>query len=78
MCRRASAARRTSSPNPAPYAHEHLPEGPGRLEFRQVTMLGTDGHLLRDLGLAAPGGALVAVVGRSGAGSPALWTDGSW
>ncbi|MFJ8535362.1 ABC transporter ATP-binding protein [Streptomyces sp. NPDC093591] len=57
---------------PVAYGHERLPEGPGRLEFRRVTVQGTDGPVLRDLSLVVPGGALVAVVGRSGAGKSLL------
>jgi ATP-binding cassette subfamily B protein len=50
-----------------------LPSGPGTLEFRGVTAVGEDGTALLDgVDLALPGGATVAVVGRSGAGKSVL------
>ncbi len=57
---------------PVVYGDERLPEGSGRLEFRGVTVRGAGGAVLRDLDLVVPGGALVAVVGRSGAGKSVL------
>ncbi|NUT31114.1 MAG: ABC transporter ATP-binding protein [Streptomyces sp.] len=75
------------------YGDARLPEGSGRLEFRQVTMRGaggaggasgtggasgasgtggTGGAVLSGLDLVVPGGALVAVVGRSGSGKSLL------
>ncbi|MET9514806.1 ABC transporter ATP-binding protein [Streptomyces sp. NPDC002994] len=58
---------------PVVYGHERLPEGgSGRLEFRRVTVQGAGGPVLKDLDLALPGGALVAVVGNSGAGKSLL------
>jgi ATP-binding cassette, subfamily B, bacterial len=50
------------------YGHRALPPGPGRLEFRGVVV--TD--RLERLDLVVPGGACVAVVGRSGAGKSLL------
>ncbi|MBT2400101.1 ABC transporter ATP-binding protein [Streptomyces sp. ISL-100] len=57
---------------PVAYGHEQLPEGSGRLEFRRVTVQGASGPVLKDLDLIVPGGALVAVVGNSGAGKSLL------
>ncbi|MGH4005134.1 MAG: ABC transporter ATP-binding protein, partial [Pseudonocardiaceae bacterium] len=56
----------------AEYGPEHLPEGPGRVEFRAVTVRNRGLPVLRDLDLVVPGGALVAVVGRSGSGKSLL------
>jgi ATP-binding cassette subfamily B protein len=49
-----------------------LPDGPGRLEFRDVTVRSGDDVLLEDVDLTLPGGATVAVIGRSGAGKSVL------
>ncbi|MGP3983228.1 ABC transporter ATP-binding protein [Streptomyces sp. KR80] len=57
---------------PVKYGHELLPDGPGRLEFRGVTVRASGGAVLEGLDLAVPGGALVAVVGRSGSGKSLL------
>jgi len=58
------------------YGTEGLPvgsDGSGRLEFRRVTVRAAGGvPVLQDLDLAVPGGALVAVVGRSGSGKSLL------
>ncbi|MFE9395384.1 ABC transporter ATP-binding protein [Streptomyces flavidovirens] len=61
------------------YGAERLPArtggrgGHGRLDFRQVTVRATDGTVVLDgLDLTVPGGALVAVVGRSGSGKSLL------
>ncbi|MGI5484234.1 ATP-binding cassette domain-containing protein [Streptomyces lavendofoliae] len=58
---------------PVPYGTAGLPDGPGRLEFRGVTVRGPGGAaVLEDLWLTVPGGALVAVAGRSGSGKSLL------
>jgi len=49
-----------------PYGSRALPAGPGQLEFRDVKVLGLEVQLV------VPGGATVAVVGRSGAGKSVL------
>ena len=54
------------------YGTRRLPAGTGRLEFRGVTVPGDSGPLLDGLDLVVPGGAAVAVVGRSGAGKSVL------
>ncbi|MEV8308205.1 ABC transporter ATP-binding protein [Streptomyces flavidovirens] len=61
------------------YGAERLPArtggraGRGRLDFRQVTVRAADGTVVLDgLDLTVPGGALVAVVGRSGSGKSLL------
>ncbi|WP_274560333.1 ABC transporter ATP-binding protein [Streptomyces spiramyceticus] len=71
---RATAGRITEvlAEPPVEYGHEHLPEGSGQLEFRRVTVRRAGGTVLKDLDLSVPGGALVAVVGRSGAGKSLL------
>ncbi len=56
----------------AEYGTERLPEGSGRVEFRSVTVRDRGIPVLRDLDLVIPGGALVAVVGRSGSGKSLL------
>ncbi|OKK08727.1 ABC transporter ATP-binding protein [Streptomyces sp. CB03234] len=57
---------------PVEYGSEHLPDGRGRLEFRGVTVRAGGDTVLEDLDLTVPGGALVAVVGRSGSGKSLL------
>lgn len=57
---------------PVRYGDRVLPPGPGRLEFRQVTVHADDSTLLRRVDLTVPGGAVVAVVGASGAGKSVL------
>jgi ATP-binding cassette subfamily B protein len=52
----------------ARYGTELLPAGRGRIELRGVRV----GDVLRDVDLTVPGGALVAVVGRSGTGKSVL------
>jgi ATP-binding cassette, subfamily B, bacterial RamA/AmfB len=49
-----------------------LPDGPGRLELRGVTARAGAAELLSNVDLVVPGGAAVAVVGRSGAGKSVL------
>ncbi|MFF1477761.1 ABC transporter ATP-binding protein [Streptomyces sp. NPDC058301] len=49
------------------YGTRQLPEGSGALEFRSVST-----GPLRDVDLYVPGGAIVAVVGRSGSGKTSL------
>jgi ATP-binding cassette subfamily B protein len=49
-----------------------LPDGPGRLELCGVTARAGDTTLLDGVDLVLPGGAAVAVVGRSGAGKSVL------
>jgi ATP-binding cassette, subfamily B, bacterial len=58
--------------SPMSYGYRHLPDGPGRLEFRNVTVHKGDSTPLKDVTLSVPGGAAVAVVGRSGAGKSVL------
>jgi ATP-binding cassette, subfamily B, bacterial len=70
-----AGARRAAEPLAEP-ATRHgtaaLPPGPGRLELSEITVLG-DGDLVLDrVDATVPGGALVAVVGRSGAGKSLL------
>lgn len=71
LIRERSAAARVDDVLTVPvmdYGAQRLPPGPGTLEFRQVTVRSGSRDLLGDLDLVLPGGALVAVVGRSGAG----------
>jgi ATP-binding cassette, subfamily B, bacterial len=53
---------------PVAYGTAALPAGTGSLEFRDVSM----DDLLTDVSFAVPGGSVVAVVGRSGAGKSVL------
>lgn len=57
---------------PAGYGARTLPDGPGTLEFRGVTVRNDETALLSDVDLTVPGGAAVAVVGESGAGKSVL------
>ncbi|WP_344975666.1 ABC transporter ATP-binding protein [Streptosporangium fragile] len=70
-----SAARRVGDvlalPAPAPGTRP-LPDGPGALSFRGVTVAGDDAPLLDDVDLEIPAGVLAAVVGRSGVGKSTL------
>ncbi|MGH3428137.1 MAG: ABC transporter ATP-binding protein [Mycobacteriales bacterium] len=54
------------------YGTERLPAGRGQVEFRAVTLRNRGTPVLRELDLVVPGGALVAVVGRSGSGKSLL------
>ena len=54
------------------YGPRHLPEGPGQLVFRGVSVRDGETTLLDGVELTVPGGAAVAVVGRSGAGKSVL------
>ncbi|MGQ0837712.1 ABC transporter ATP-binding protein [Actinokineospora sp.] len=57
---------------PVGYGVRALPAGPGCLELRGVTVRAGDVVLLDGVDLTVPGGAAVAVVGRSGAGKSVL------
>jgi ATP-binding cassette subfamily B protein len=59
---------------PLAYGERALPDGPGRLEFRHATVRTATGTLLDGVDLVVPGGATVAVVGRSGSGKSVLAT----
>ncbi|GAA3796476.1 ABC transporter ATP-binding protein [Sphaerisporangium flaviroseum] len=71
-----SAARRVHQVlrRPAVAYGEHDPrdQGPGRLELRDVTVSVEGKPVLRDIDLVVPGGAAMAVVGRSGSGKSLL------
>jgi ATP-binding cassette subfamily B protein len=66
---RADEVFRTS---PMSYGNRRLPKGPGQVEFRRVTVHRGESTPLDDVSLTLPGGAAVAVVGRSGAGKSVL------
>jgi ATP-binding cassette subfamily B protein len=57
---------------PMLYGRRTISPGPGQLEFRGVTVRIDGRTVLDDLDLQIPGGAAVAVVGRSGAGKSLL------
>ena len=54
---------------PQPYGSQALPSGRGRLEFRRVSVRRDARTVLEDINLVIPAGALVGVVGPSGAGT---------
>lgn len=54
------------------YGTAPAPSGPGRIEFRGVAARAGGRAVLEDVDLVVPGGALVAVVGRSGSGKSLL------
>jgi len=58
--------------DPRTYGDADLPRGVGALRFDAVTVRDGDRALLDGVDLAIPGGAAVAVVGRSGAGKSVL------
>lgn len=75
LARAVAGARRASDVLAVPstaYGQRVLPDGPGCLVFRDVTVRTGDATLLADIDLSLPGGAAIAVVGRSGAGKSAL------
>jgi ATP-binding cassette, subfamily B, bacterial len=57
---------------PVPYGDTAVPDGPGRLELRGVTVRVGDAILLDAVDLDVPGRSAVALVGRSGAGKSTL------
>ncbi len=71
---RAAATRVLDILDEAPMRHgtAQAPAGPGRIEFRGVAMRAGGRVVLQDVDLVIPGGALVAVVGRSGSGKSLL------
>lgn len=75
VARAAAGGRRLAEVTALPtvgYGRAPLPAGPGRLEFRGVTARAEDTVQLDGVDLDLPGGATVAVVGRSGAGKSVL------
>lgn len=57
---------------PVDYGDTALPDGDATLEFRGVTVKADNATLLDGIDLTVPGGAVVAVVGKSGAGKSVL------
>ncbi|MGD9485630.1 ABC transporter ATP-binding protein [Streptomyces sp. TRM70308] len=55
-----------------PYGTTPLPDGPGRLELRGVSAVRDGATVLDAVDLTVPGGATVAIVGRSGSGKSEL------
>ncbi|HWG62735.1 MAG TPA: ABC transporter ATP-binding protein [Streptosporangiaceae bacterium] len=75
IARARAGARRAAEPLAEPVRPQGvlpLPPGPGRLELREVTLVRDGEQVLDRLDFTVPGGALVAVVGRSGAGKSLL------
>jgi ATP-binding cassette subfamily B protein len=71
----ASRAGEVLAIDPVGYGSRTLPDGsdhPATLEFRGVSAKADDTTLLADIDLTVPGGAVVAVVGQSGAGKSVL------
>jgi ATP-binding cassette subfamily B protein len=75
VARARAGARRAAGPlvQPRPArGTATLPPGPGDLRLRGVTVRDGDKAVLADVDLAVPGGTVVAVAGRSGAGKSVL------
>ena len=75
LARARAGARRVADPLGEPVTAQGarlLPPGPGCLELRGVTVLNGGERVLDGVDLAIPGGTVVAVVGRSGAGKSLL------
>ncbi|MDI9884288.1 ABC transporter ATP-binding protein [Streptomyces sp. HNM0645] len=76
LLRGRAAARRTAEAMAVPviaYGKRGLPaDGPGRLEFRAVSVVRDGRTVLGGVDLVVPGGATLALVGRSGSGKTAL------
>ncbi|TCO46654.1 ABC transporter ATP-binding protein [Actinocrispum wychmicini] len=75
LARSKAAAGRASevlAARPSTYGDARLPVGPGQLEIKDVIVHSGDSTLLDQVSLTVPGGAAVAVVGRSGAGKSVL------
>ncbi len=68
----ASRAGEVLAVDPVAYGGRALPDGPGLLEFRNVTVRAGETLLLDGVDLTLPGGAAVALIGRSGAGKSTL------
>ena len=68
----ASRAGEVLAVDPVAYGGSALPDGPGLVEFRKVTVRSKEAVLLDGVDLTLPGGAAVAVVGCSGAGKSIL------
>jgi ATP-binding cassette subfamily B protein len=75
LARAKAGARRAAEVLEVPragYGDRSLPDGPGGLELRGVSVRDGETVLLDRLDLVVPGGSAVAVVGRSGAGKSVL------
>ncbi|MGW0474199.1 ABC transporter ATP-binding protein [Streptomyces coeruleorubidus] len=75
LARARAAARRLGEIRAEPataFGERRLPDGPGRLELRDVTARRGGRTVLDGVDLVVPGGTTLAVVGRSGAGKSLL------
>ncbi|MET9527529.1 ABC transporter ATP-binding protein [Streptomyces coeruleorubidus] len=75
LARARAAARRLGEVRAEPataFGERRLPDGPGRLELRDVTARRGGRTVLDGVDLVVPGGTTLAVVGRSGAGKSLL------